>query len=167
MREAARIAPDDAAVQTELGLAEAALRDYPEAEAAYRAAIASDPQFLAAYLELGLLLENLNRVDELAGLVDAGRRRTASRRPSSASSRAWALRRQGRFAEALPLAEAVPASIHPVRRAHLLAEIADRLGETERAFAALQGDERGLARGAAGTRRGRAIARRSRRAPHC
>lgn len=52
--------------------------------------------------------------------------------------KAWALRRQGRFAEALPLAEAVPPTVHPVRRARLVAEIADRLGQTSRAFAAYQ-----------------------------
>jgi tetratricopeptide (TPR) repeat protein len=137
MREAVKIAPDDAAALTELGLAEAAVRAYPEAEAAYRAAIANDPQFLAAYLELGLLLENLNRVDELAGLAAQGEANGVA--PAELGFlKAWSLRRQSRFAEALPLIEAVPASIHPVRRAHLLAEVADRLGETERAFAALE-----------------------------
>ena len=135
MREGAKIAPDRADVLTELGLAEAALRSYPEAEAAYRQALASDPLYLQAYLELGMLLENLNRVDELAALVDTAEASGVAE-AELGFIRAWALRRQGRFAEALPIAEAIPETIHPVRRAHLLADLADRLGDTGRAFAA-------------------------------
>jgi tetratricopeptide (TPR) repeat protein len=137
LRDAAALAPDRADVLTELGLAEAAVRAYPEAEAAYREALRLDPRFLSAYLELGLLLENLNRVDELAGLAEQAEANGMAE-AELAFVKAWALRRQGRFAEALPLAAAVPASIHPVRRAHLLAEVADRVGDTDRAFAAFQ-----------------------------
>jgi len=136
MREGAAIAPDRADVLTELGLAEAAVRAYPEAEAAYRQALAKDPLFLPAYLELGLLLENLNRVDDLVALVETAEANGVAE-AELGFIRAWALRRQGRFAEALPIAEAIPRTIHPVRRAHLLADIADRVGDTERAFAAL------------------------------
>jgi tetratricopeptide (TPR) repeat protein len=134
MREGAKLAPDRADVLTELGLAEASLRAYPEAEAAYRRALANDPRNLAAYLELGMLLENLNRVDDLVALVDAAEAAGVAE-AELGFIRAWALRRQGRFAEALPLAEAIPETIHPVRRAHLLADLADRLGDTGRAFA--------------------------------
>jgi tetratricopeptide (TPR) repeat protein len=137
MRAAAALAPADAAVQAELGLAEASVRNFPAAEAAYRAAIRLDAGFNQAWLELGLLLENLNRVDDLAALVaDAGAR--GFDQPEIGFLRAWALRRQRRFEEALPLAEATPATIHPVRRAQLLAEIADRLGDAPRAFAAFE-----------------------------
>lgn len=135
MREGARTAPDRADILTELGLAEAAVRHYPEAEAAYRQALANDPGCLSAYLELGMLFENLNRVDELVALVEAAEASAVSE-AELGFLRAWALRRQGRFEEAWPIAEAIPETIHPVRRAHLLADIADRLGETERAFAA-------------------------------
>jgi tetratricopeptide (TPR) repeat protein len=135
MRDAADIAPDRADVLTELGLAEAAMRHYPEAEAAYRQALAKDPGHLAAYLELGMLLENLNRVDDLVALVGAAEANQVAE-AELGFIRAWALRRQGRFAEARPIADAIPETIHPVRRAHLVADLADRLGETERAFAA-------------------------------
>jgi tetratricopeptide (TPR) repeat protein len=134
MRQAASISPDDAKVQTELGLAEAAARDFAAAEAAFRAAIRLDPGGIAPYLELAVLLENLNRVDDLAALVEQAER--ASGGPETSFIRAWALRRQGRFEEALPLIEAVPESIDPMRRWQLLAEVCDRLGLTERAFAA-------------------------------
>jgi tetratricopeptide (TPR) repeat protein len=135
MRDAAEIAPDRADILTELGLAESSVRHYAEAEAAYRQALAKDPRHLAAYLELGMLLENLNRVDDLVALVGAAEANGVGE-AELGFIRAWALRRQGKFAEAQPIAEAIPATIHPVRRAHLVADLADRLGETGRAFAA-------------------------------
>jgi tetratricopeptide (TPR) repeat protein len=134
MREAARISPQHARVQIQLGFAEADARDFAAAERAFRAAIRLDPGNISAYLELAVLLENLNRVDDLAGLVDQAEATAGG--PETNFIRAWALRRQGRFAEALPLVEAVPDSIDPMRRAQLLAEIADRLGHAKRAFAA-------------------------------
>jgi tetratricopeptide (TPR) repeat protein len=137
MRAAAALAPADSAVQAELGLAEASVRNFPAAEAAYREAIRLDAGFNQAWLELGLLLENLNRVDDLAALVADAKARGFDE-PEIGFLRAWALRRQRRFEEALPLAEATPATIHPVRRAQLLAEIVDRLGDGPRAFAAFE-----------------------------
>lgn len=134
MRDGAEIAPDRADILTELGLAESAVRHYPEAEAAYRQALANDPRHLPVYLELGMLLENLNRVDDLVALVGAAEANNVGA-AELGFIRAWALRRQGKFAEAQPIAEAIPATIHPVRRAHLVADLADRLGETGKAFA--------------------------------
>jgi len=131
MRAAARTAPGDALVHTELGVAAAEARDFAAAEHAYRAAIAAEPGFIPAHVELGLLLETQNRLDELARLIES-----ASAAPEIGFLKAWLLRRQGRFAEALPLAEAVPASIEASRRAQLLGEIYDRLDEPARAFAA-------------------------------
>ena len=131
MGEVARISPDDARVQTELGVAAAEARAFAPAEQAYRAALAADPGFIPAYVELGLLLETQNRLDDLEALLDA-----APDVPELGFLRAWLLRRQGRFAEALPLAEAAPDSIEPARRAQLLGEIYDRLGDAPRAFAA-------------------------------
>jgi tetratricopeptide (TPR) repeat protein len=132
MREAAKVTPDDPVIQTELGLAEAGARDLAAAERAFRAAIALDPRATSAYLELGLLLENLNRIDDLAALVA----QAEAAGPEIDFIKAWALRRQGRFKEALPLAEATPATINPVRRAQLVAELNDRAGDPARAFAA-------------------------------
>lgn len=131
MRAAARTAPKDAVVQTELGVAAAEARDFAAAEQAYRSAIAAEPGFIPAYVELGLLLETQNRLHDLALLIEA-----APAEPEIGFLKAWLLRRQGRFAEALPLAEAAPATIEPARRAQLLGEIYDRLDEPGRAFAA-------------------------------
>jgi len=137
MREAARVSPDNAVVQNELGLAAASVRDFETAEAAYRAAIRLDPHSVSAWLELGLLLENLNRVDDLAALVGEAEA-TGLTGAELGFVKAWALRRQGRFEEALPLAEATPSTINPVRRAQLLAELYDRLAQPERAFPAFE-----------------------------
>jgi tetratricopeptide (TPR) repeat protein len=137
MREAARIAPGDADVQGELGLAESSMRDFAAAELAYREAIRLSTGFIAAYLELGLLLENLNRIDELAALVDEAEARGLGEAELD-FLRAWSLRRQGRFEEAMPLALATPASINPIRRAQLVAELADRLGDADAAFEAFE-----------------------------
>jgi len=131
MAAAARAAPADPRVATEYGVAAAEARDLAAAEAAYRAAIAADPGFIPAYVELGLLLETQNRLGDLESLLGA-----APAAPELGFLKAWLLRRQGRFAEALPLAEAAPASIEPARRAQLLGEIYDRLGDAPRAFAA-------------------------------
>ena len=131
LREAVAIAPGDARVQTEHGVAAAEAQAFEEAESAYRAALAADPAFTPAYVELGLLLETQNRLEDLALLVEA-----APASPETGFLKAWLLRRRGRFAEALPLAEAAPASISPVRRAQLLGELYDRLGDSARAFAA-------------------------------
>jgi tetratricopeptide (TPR) repeat protein len=135
MREAARAGPDNADVQVELGLAEAEARDFEAAQRAYEAAIRLRPDFIAAHVELGLLLETQNRIEDLAALVDAAEAKGLTG-AEIGFLRAWTLRRQGRFAEALPLAQATPASINPVRRAQLLAEVHDRLGDTGPAFAA-------------------------------
>lgn len=135
MRDAARRAPENAEVMTELGLAEAGARDHAAAERAFREAIRLNPQALAAYVELGVLLENLNRLDDLDALVSAAEANGVTAVEVD-FLRAWNLRRQGRFEEALPLAEATPASINPIRRAQLIAEVNDRVGNTARAFAA-------------------------------
>ncbi len=137
MEEAARVSPDDARIQTELGLAEAAARDFDAAERAFREAVRLDRHATSAWLELGLLLENLNRIDELAALVSEAEA-VGETGPEIGFLKAWVLRRRNRFDEALPLAEATPETINPVRRAQLLAELYDRLGRPAEAFPAFE-----------------------------
>lgn len=135
MVEAARIAPDDAEVQLELGLAQSAMRDFVAAERAYRRAIELTEGFTPAYLELGLLLERLNRIDDIEALVEEAISRGVDAREID-FIRALAMRRKGRIEEALALAEATPPTIHPNRRAQLLGQLYDRLGRADEAFAA-------------------------------
>lgn len=135
MREAALHSPDNAEVQTELGLAESSAQNFGAAEIAFRAAIRLTKGFTPAYLELGLLLENQNRIDALEELLahaDEGGLVACE----MDFLRAWALRRRGKFNEALSLALSTPSSVNPLRRAQLIAELYDRLGDAEQAFGA-------------------------------
>jgi tetratricopeptide (TPR) repeat protein len=138
MREAARIAPGNADVQTELGLAEAGARDLVAAEQAFREAIRLSPGFTPAFLELALLLEDLNRLEDLTALLAEAESRCVGD-GEIGFVKAWLLRRQNRFDEALQVAETIPTSINPVRRLQLLAELYDRAGDSPRAFAAFEG----------------------------
>jgi tetratricopeptide (TPR) repeat protein len=133
--EAARLAPGEPAVQAELGFAHAAVGNLGAAEQAYRRALAVQPAFPAALLGLGLLLESSNRGEELAALLEAAAAASASGEDTALLS-AFALRRQGRLEEALAAATAAPESIEPSRRAQLIGELADRLGDSRAAFAA-------------------------------
>lgn len=133
MRAAARRAARDPDVQYELGLAESSAQDYGAAEAAFRTAISLSPGFSPAHLELGLLLENRNRIDDLEALLDDADARGIAN-DEIHFLRAWLHRRRNRLAEALPLAEATPDTIDPVRRHQLLAELYDRTGDAAQAF---------------------------------
>lgn len=135
MRAAVSHGPSSSEVQTELGLAEAAARDFEAAERAYREAIRLSEGFTPAWVELGILFENLNRVDDLVALVgDAEAKGFTDEQIGFI--KAWSLRRQGRLTEALPIIETTSAQVDPVRRYQLEGEILDRLGKAGRAFAA-------------------------------
>lgn len=135
MRQAAEYAPGNAQVFMELGLAEASRGDLELAEAALRRSIALDRGFTRAFVELGLLLENVSRIDSLAALIEEGERRDPDA-PELIFLRAWLLRRRGDVGAALALAEQVPENIHPLRRFQLIADLRDRLGDADGAFAA-------------------------------
>lgn len=127
--------PPSASLLVQLGLAEGAMRAFEEAERAYRAALAADPAHAGAYLEYGMMLESLNRLDDLDALIAAGR--TAGVTGAELDFlEATLLRRRGQFAEARALAEGISAGINPSRLAQLIGEAADRLGDTDQAFAA-------------------------------
>lgn len=134
--DARGIAPEDPHVLTELGLAYAANDDLDTAIATLRRAIDRSPDFGAAQLELGLIFETLNRVEDLAALV--AQSDTADAPPELAFLLAWQARREGRFDEAAALAAAIPETIHPLRRHHLIGGIADRRGDTATAFPAFE-----------------------------
>ena len=152
---AARDIPEDSEIRVELGLALAALDDLEGAEQAYRRAIALDPAAPAAWNQLALLLDSLNRAEELGALIEEARSAGAEE-SELGFTRALHARREGRLEEALALARAAPASTEPHRKAQLIGELLDRLGDPEgafeafgemnRALAALPSDPRGQAR---------------------
>ena len=130
--EAVRRFPGHHALLVELGLAQAADGNRDLAEQTLRRAVANEDHFGEARLELGLLLENDNRLDELDAHIaecealDPG--------PELAFLKAWSLRRREKFEEAEREAARIPETINPIRTAQVRAEIAERLGKTEEAF---------------------------------
>ncbi|WP_082665338.1 tetratricopeptide repeat-containing sulfotransferase family protein [Sphingopyxis sp. H115] len=135
--DAEKVAPDDPQLLTELGLAHATRDDLDAAVASFERAIALSPGFGAAHIELGMIYESLNRVDELAALIGRVDRDNAP--PEFSFLLAWQARRDGRFEEAALLAAAIPETIHPLRRLHLIGGIADRSGDADAAFKAFEG----------------------------
>ena len=126
--------PSEPELLLELGLAEAARGEFAAGIAALREAARAESGFGPAHLELGLLYENLNRLEELDALLASSAARGFDQ-PEIAFLKAWSHRRASRFAEADVLARDIPGTINPVRVAQLRAEIADRLGRSDEAFA--------------------------------
>jgi tetratricopeptide (TPR) repeat protein len=135
-RDAAAIAPDHRAVQTELAMALAHNEELDEAIAVLEAAVQRWPEFGESHLELGRLYEATNRTDALAAFLAA--LDPAACPPEVAFLHAWLAQREGRFEDAARHAEAIPPTIHPMRREVLIGNIAERLGDSERAFAAFE-----------------------------
>lgn len=122
-------------LEVERALALAADWRMDEAIDALCAAAASEETFGSAHVELGLLYENLTRLDDLDALLAEAEGRGLDA-PEMDFLRAWSLRRKDRYEEAAAYAERIPASINPLRTAQLRGEIADRLGQSDTAFAA-------------------------------
>jgi tetratricopeptide (TPR) repeat protein len=132
--DAQAVAPDNARMLLELGQAQAAMDDLDAAIATFRRAIALNPEFSDAHIQLGMVFETLNRIDDLAELIASVDIEHAP--PEAAFLRAWLARREGRFDEAAELACQIPETVHPMRRFHLIGGIADRRDDAEGAFAA-------------------------------
>lgn len=137
LREALAAFPDNAEIAAELGLAEAAAGNFAAAETAYRTAIALSPGFTPAYLDLAVQLDSLNQTDALVALSGEARARGVED-AAIGFVHAAALRRQGDHAAALATAQHIPASVNPVRRAQLVGELADRMGDPALAFSAFE-----------------------------
>lgn len=136
LRDALQIAPDDYDTLLQLGLTEARLDETDTAVTTLRKAIANAPGFGDAHIELAMLFESLNRVEDLAALADSVD--MAGAPPEAAFLHAWRARRDGEFERAAELARTIPETIHPMRRFHLIGGIADRLGDSDAAFAAFE-----------------------------
>lgn len=138
LADAARIDSRNADVFVAMGLAFLDIEDRQRAEQAFKFAIQAKPDHDAAYLNLGLLLEQGNRIDELKALL-----RQAAARGARGSDldylQALALRRDGNLDAALEKARDVYASsIDPAVRAHFIGQVADQLCQTELAFASFE-----------------------------
>ncbi len=135
-RDAAAIAPDNRAVQTELAMALAHVEELDEAIAVLEAAVRHWPDFGESHLELGRLYEATNRTEALAAFLAS--LDPAACPPEVAFLHAWLAQREGRFVDAAAHADAIPPTIHAMRREALIGNIAERMGDTARAFAAFE-----------------------------
>lgn len=133
---AAAAAPGNPEILVAIGLTQANLGGFAEAERAYRLALEAEPGFAAARLNLGILLEQSNRVEELAALAGAD---------GPAYLRALLERHAGRFAEALALAETAGGEVDASLGAQLIGQLADRLGQADKAFVAFEAMNRAVA----------------------
>jgi tetratricopeptide (TPR) repeat protein len=135
--EAAKRAPSDPEIHVELGNQRGAAWDVAGAEQALRAAIAADPSYGDAYVALAVLYEHGNRAGQLPALIEEAR--TASIDPGLvAIIEAYALRRAKEWAKGLAAAEAAAPDRDPVRRAQLIGDFRDRLGDAAGAFASFE-----------------------------
>lgn len=135
LEAAVRDLSGDPALWVELGLARAAVDDLAGTEEAYRRAVALDPAAPAAWNQLALLLDSFNRAEELGALIEQARAADVDE-SELGFSRALHARREGRLEEALALARAAPVSTEPHRKAQLIGELLDRLGDSAGAFEA-------------------------------
>ena len=132
-------APDDIEVLTEHGIALVANDRHTEAVDILQSAVdrlsnQQQPQIHLAHIELAVLLETLNRIPELEALVTRCEADGIADH-EMAFLKAWMLRRIGDYEAAWQFAKDIPDTINPVRTAQLQADIADRMGDTDRAFA--------------------------------
>jgi len=142
---AANIDRGNPKILLEVGLAFGRVGQFVEAEQAYRFALEADPKLTSAYLNLGIMLENANRIDDLTALIDKA---AASGANGSGIDylKAISARRAGDFEAALALAEkAKSEEIDEVLRCQLVGNLADRTGEFDRAYAAFEAMNRAAA----------------------
>ena len=132
LKDAERIAPDNVRVLTELGMALTHADDIEGALPVLRRAIERSDDFGEAHVEYGMILEKLNRLDELSEFVSRYDNDDAP--PEATYLFAWEARRAGDFEKAAEIADRIPDFVLPNHRWHLVGGIADRLGNTDKAF---------------------------------
>jgi Flp pilus assembly protein TadD len=131
----ARLRRTDPRVLVAIGLAYTHLAQFDRAEQAYRMALRIDSAFDEAFLNLGILYEQSNRVPEIDGLLVQAKR-AGTDIGNLAYLSALSLRRAGKFAEALDAVRAATDATDLALRSQLTGQLLDRLGDPAGAFAA-------------------------------
>jgi tetratricopeptide (TPR) repeat protein len=129
------LSPDDASLHVRIGDELMLIWSTERAEAEFRTALALDPLHTEGHIQLAIYLEQLNKINELEALLESA----ASKNVTDGAVqfiRALVCRRQQKFAEGLDALSRIPSDIQPVKTAQLEGEFADRLNDTNRAFAA-------------------------------
>jgi Flp pilus assembly protein TadD len=135
LAEAARGGKRDPQVIMMIGLCYAGMERLGDAERSYRTALALDPGHAGSLLNLALQLERENREDEIETLATEARARGLDG-PEMRFCDALVLRRKGDIAGALAIIEANhPEGMDDYAREQLIGQLADRLGDADKAFA--------------------------------
>ncbi|NLR69721.1 tetratricopeptide repeat protein [Novosphingobium sp. ERN07] len=133
--EALRLDPRNAAITVDTALTFVALAEFEKAEQGFRQALTLDPRCAEAYLNLGSLFEQSNRIAELEALL-AQADAAGAQGDQILALRAMLARRNGDFEKARDLLVQI-APDGPVDeglRAQLMGGIADRLGDVQTAY---------------------------------
>ncbi|WP_369025822.1 sulfotransferase [Qipengyuania sp. RANM35] len=136
LEDARAIEPDNVRVLTDLGMAYAQVDDLDKSMEVYRDAISRLDGFGEAHIEYGMLLEKLNRIEDLDALVAGLDKESAP--PEASFLFAWQARRAGDFEAAARYADAIPETVLPMRRWQLVGGVADRQNLADKAFAAFE-----------------------------
>ena len=137
LEEAGRRAPRDPEIQVDLGNHRGTAWDMAGAGQAFRAALVGDPAHGPAFVALAVLMEHDNRAGELPALV--GQAKAAGVAPGAlAMIEAYAFRRGKQWQQGLDAALSASDDYEPVRRAQLIGEFRDRLGDAVGAFASFE-----------------------------
>lgn len=105
------------------------------AEAAYRQALSLDPANSLANLGLAVVFEQTNRTEALSSLVKEAQERGVSDEALN-FIRAFDHRRAKRFSAGLAALAEVPEELETTRRAHLLGQLQEGVGNYDKAFEA-------------------------------
>lgn len=136
LSEAARRGMREAQVIVMIGLCYSGMEKLADAERAYRMALTIDPTSPGAILNLALQLERENREKEIEKLA-ADARNAGMDGPALFYCDALVLRRKGENRAALDIIEAYePDGMDASARDQLIGQLADRLGDADKAFAA-------------------------------
>ena len=138
LAEAARQGARDPEVFTLIGTCYAALELRDEAEKAFRMALSIDAKNIRAQLNLGLLLEQDNRVDDLRRLLSSAKD-NGFKGGDLDYLQASLMQREGNLENALALAvEARPEFLDSFIHQEFVGKLADRLGQCDLAFQSFQ-----------------------------
>lgn len=137
LERAVAASPGDIDLLVQMGEEQGAVWRFADAERALRRALTMDNKHSRALIQLSLLLEHMNRDDELPALISVAQAAGADEGTVN-FLRALICRREKRFDEGLRILEKVPRDIEPIRLAQLEGQFRDRLNDADGAFAAFR-----------------------------
>ncbi|WP_070151649.1 tetratricopeptide repeat-containing sulfotransferase family protein [Sphingobium phenoxybenzoativorans] len=135
LEKAVAASPGNIDLLVQMGEEQGAAWRFADAEKTLRRALNMDRRHGRAFVQLAILLEHLNREDELPVLLSEAQSAGADQ-GTAHFLQALICRREKRFEEGLRFLAEVPRDIEPIRLAQLEGQFRDRLNDADGAFAA-------------------------------